>query len=206
MKPRIKVCGVRRVDDAQFAAGLGATYIGCVLASDSPRCATLSEIRAISGALDDSTEIVLVFRNASVTSVLDASKATGITSVQPHGMDAAHTEALRSAGCRVLRVYSIAASASDLPEFDPVPTAEAPAVLDVGQGGSGTPFDWQLLGENAPDGLFIAGGISPDNVAQLLAHHPFGIDVSSGVESAPGIKDHDRLRRLFDAVEDVHAT
>ena len=206
MKPRVKVCGVRLVEDAQFASGIGAKYIGCVLASDSPRCATLAEVRAIASALNDHAELVLVFRNAAVTTVLDASRATGITSVQPHGMDAAGADALKSAGCRVFRVYSIAAGASDLPALNPLPTPDEPAVLDVGQGGSGTPFDWQLLGQNAPDGLLIAGGISPDNVAQLLVHNPFGIDVSSGVESAPGIKDHDRLRRLFDALEDVHAT
>jgi phosphoribosylanthranilate isomerase len=70
-------------------------------------------------------------------------------------------------------------------------------VLDVAAGGSGRRFDWALLGGRAPYATFIAGGITPDNVGALLRHAPWGIDVSSGVESAPGVKDGGRLKALF---------
>ena len=80
--------------------------------------------------------------------------------------------------------------------------ARSPVLLDVGAGGSGTPFDWRLLGRVAPPRLWIAGGITPANVRALLARAPFGIDVSSGVERAPGIKDARRLRALFAAIEE----
>jgi phosphoribosylanthranilate isomerase len=83
--------------------------------------------------------------------------------------------------------------------------ARSPVLLDIGAGGSGTPFDWRLLGRVAPPRLWIAGGITPENVDELLEHDPFGIDVSSGVEVAPGIKDARRLRKLFAAIDASNA-
>jgi phosphoribosylanthranilate isomerase len=92
------------------------------------------------------------------------------------------------------------ASDRRLPELSPAPTDASPAVLDVGDGGSGTPFDWSLLAPRAPSATFIAGGVTPHNVSALLRYRPWGIDLSSGVERVPGEKDHGSLRLLFAAV------
>jgi phosphoribosylanthranilate isomerase len=73
-------------------------------------------------------------------------------------------------------------------------------LLDVGDGGSGRSFRWEILGDEAPRGVFIAGGIRPDNVAALLSHHPYGIDLSSGIESSPGVKDPKSMTAFFEAV------
>jgi phosphoribosylanthranilate isomerase len=77
---------------------------------------------------------------------------------------------------------------------------DTPALLDVGGGGSGRSFDWDLLGTEAPPFTFVAGGIRPENVEALLEHRPYGIDLASGVESEPGVKDEEKLRELFDRI------
>jgi phosphoribosylanthranilate isomerase len=101
----------------------------------------------------------------------------------------------------VLRVYPMSERSSALPRFSTRPTQDEPALLDVGGGGSGRTFDWDLLGGSAPGFTFIAGGIRPENVEELLRHQPYGIDLASGVETAPGVKDEKRLRTLFHRVE-----
>jgi len=88
-----------------------------------------------------------------------------------------------------------------LPPLLPEPHDDRPAILDVGGGGSGTPFSWEILGSRAPHATFIAGGIGPENIAALMRHHPYGVDLSSGVEVEPGIKDHARLNLFFENLE-----
>ncbi|MEO6593473.1 MAG: hypothetical protein ABIP94_01825, partial [Planctomycetota bacterium] len=111
--------------------------------------------------------------------------------------------ALAAARIVTHRVFKIAVDARALPVpvAEPPPTADAPVIFDVGDGGSGCRFPWALLGERAPTATFIAGGITPDNVPALLWHRPWGIDLSSGVESTPGIKDAVRMCRLFAAIK-----
>src|SRR3989304_4377660 len=74
-------------------------------------------------------------------------------------------------------------------------------VLAVGGGGSGRSFRWEILGDEAPRGVFIAGGIRPENIAELLSHRPYGVDLASGVESRPGAKDPARLVAFFEELE-----
>ncbi len=87
MMPKIKICGVRRAFDAQLAVDLGATHIGCVLAKDSPRCATPGEIREIVSAVASSARMILVFRDPRDEEVAEASAMTGVENVQVHGVD-----------------------------------------------------------------------------------------------------------------------
>jgi phosphoribosylanthranilate isomerase len=91
--------------------------------------------------------------------------------------------------------------ADRLPAFACHPEPHRPAVLDAGAGGRGRRFRWELLGPRAPDATFIAGGIGPHNVLELLRYRPYGLDLSSGVESAPGIKDPERLSLFFERLE-----
>ena len=106
---------------------------------------------------------------------------------------------LRAAGVRVYPVLLITADATRLPQPDTEPTDDEPAVLDTG-GGTGIRFPWRLLAGGAPAHTFIAGGVRPDNVACLLAYRPWGIDLASGVESAPGIKQPAAMAALFASV------
>lgn len=212
MRPLVKVCGVRRVEDARLAVALGAGWIGCVRAVDSPRRATLREVAAIRRGVDGKAGVVLVGRsrpgeNGEVaTALVREAKRVGAVAVQIHGASRAALARLRDAGLVVWKVISLARGATRLPRSLRTSTVvRSPVLLDVGAGGSGTPFDWRLLGRVAPPRLWIAGGITPANVGELLEHDPFGIDVSSGVEVAPGIKDARRLRKLFAAIDASNA-
>jgi phosphoribosylanthranilate isomerase len=203
MTAAIKICGLRRAADAELALQLGATHLGCVVAADSPRCATADEVRAVRAVAAGGATFVLVCRGRR-DEVLAAAAAAGPDLVQWHGAAPADETALAAAGHRLLRVRTLAAGATALPPLPPA-TIASPLLLDVGRGGGGQQFDWNLLGTAAPAHVFIAGGITPANVGALLAHRPWGIDLSSGVESAPGRKDHAALRRLFAALQGANA-
>jgi indole-3-glycerol phosphate synthase/phosphoribosylanthranilate isomerase len=195
MRPRwIKICGMRRAPDAELAVALGATHLGCVLAPDSPRRATFGEVQRLRAAVAGAVQLVLVFRGAREPEILHAVAATGVPFVQPHGADEALSAELERRGLQVLRVHRVG---STLPVPEPAPSADRPALFDGGRGGDGQRFPWQLLGTQAPAHVFVAGGICADNAAELLRHRPFGIDIGSGTESAPGHKDQGRMRALF---------
>jgi len=205
MSPRwIKICGVRRPLDAELAMALGATHIGCVLAADSPRRATIAEAHRLGELVAGRAQLVLVFRGATGIGIRGAAAATGASCVQPHGAGAALCAELEQHGLMVLRPYRVDGTALPVPQ--PPPSAQQPALFDGGDGGEGRRFPWALLGGRAPQHVFVAGGITADNVGELLSHRPFGIDVASGVESVPGSKDHGRLRALFAACAAMEPT
>lgn len=197
----IKICGLRRPEDARLAVELGARWIGVVRAPDSPRSATLEEARrVIEAAREVNPEVRPVLATGRRTRDEVASDAfgLGIERVQPHGLSDAGIRTLAEAGLIVHRVVTVSEAAARLPDFDPPGRGDGPLVFDVGGGGSGRAFDWRILGERAPRRAFIAGGLRPENIDRLLPYEPWGVDVSSGIESAPGVKDPERLRRFFD--------
>lgn len=201
MKTRVKICGIRRTADARLAIELGARYIGCVLADDSPRCAQLDEARDLAAEIGSRARLVLVFRGNSTQKIVQAVRAVGTRDVQIHGADAALLDDVRHADLNIWNVLRVADEATCLPAPGITPTERCPALVDVGRGGTGRAFRWELLAPNAPDATFVAGGVTPDNVGELLRYKPWGIDVSSGVEAAPGIKDEAKIRRLFARME-----
>lgn len=200
MNPVVKICGLRRLADAELSLELGAQYLGCVLAADSPRCATVDEVRNIAAVASGQAEVVLVFRKTSQEQILRLCDETQVRRVQIHGTSPNACRMLSFYGVDVHSVFRVAADATRLPELDPPPLPRHPAVLDGGAGGAGHRFAWDLLGASAPDSTLIAGGITADNVGELLLHRPYGIDVSSGIEASPGVKDASELRRLFERV------
>jgi len=201
MTPVVKICGLRRLADAELSMDLGARYLGCVLAADSPRCAEVAEVKSIAAAAAARAEVVLVFRKTSQEQILRRCEETGVRRVQIHGTSPGACRMLAFYGIEVHPVFRVAADATRLPELDPLPTPGRPAVLDGGAGGAGLRFAWDLLGAAAPDAVLIAGGTHAGNVAELLRHRPYGIDVSSGVEVSPGVKDAAELRKLLGQIE-----
>ncbi len=197
----IKICGLKRPADARLAVRLGARWIGIVRSPHSPRTTTLDEARRVIDAAreaDPSVRPVLATGRRSREEVERDARFLGVERVQPHGLDAAGLETLRSAGFLVHRVVVVPDGAGRLPRFRTPGPAEGPLVFDVGGGGTGRAFDWRIFGRRAPDQAFVAGGLRPENVARLLPYDPWGVDVSSGVESAPGVKDPERMRRFVD--------
>jgi indole-3-glycerol phosphate synthase / phosphoribosylanthranilate isomerase len=201
MNPLVKICGLKRVEDAELALGLGATHVGVVKTESSPRAASVEEARAIFEVAKGRATTVLVCRDLPIDDVARDAKASGCDWVQLYGALDSDVERLEDEGFRVLRVHDMSESSGALPVLAPEPTERRPALLDVGGGGSGRRFDWALLGESAPAFTWIAGGIRPDNVEELLAHRPHGLDLASGVESAPGVKDRAKLTSLFTRIE-----
>lgn len=197
---KVKICGLRRTSDTGYAIELGATHLGLVLAQDSPRCATIREAQAIVRCARGRARVVLVFRNERTAVIVRQATELGVKLVQVHGADTQRRRELGDAGLSVIPVASVAPDADSLPVFAESPNVLLPALLDVGRGGTGRCFHWDLLAPEAPANTFVAGGITPANVTELMQYRPWGIDVSSGVELAPGIKSPGLLRRLFCAV------
>jgi len=200
---QVKICGLTRPTDAERAVELGATHLGCVLVEGTPRAVTPEVAREV--LRGRGAQAVLVLRDPTIEECLAKVDAARIPCVQLHDYREEVAAALESAGVRVHRVLD--AGAREAPRCAALlATGSGPVHLDVGGGGSGRPFDWAALAGLDLRDVFVAGGITPDNVSGLLAYSPWGIDVSSGVESSPGIKDHRRLAALFTAVtegEDV---
>jgi phosphoribosylanthranilate isomerase len=201
MRPRVKICGLKRVEDAELAVNLGADTIGAVRTRSSPRRVSLDEARTLFAEVGSRAARVLVFRDVAVEEVLKDAVLAGADWVQLYRASEEDVRRLEGEGLRVLRVVDVSEHATELPAFSTGPTSKRPVLLDVGGGGSGRRFDWNLLGARAPAFIFVAGGIRPDNVADLVAHRPYGIDLSSGVEREPGVKDERKLRELFERIE-----
>ena len=200
MRPLVKICGLTRPEDARLAVRLGATHVGCVMAPESPRYASVEQARSVFQAVGEGVRRVLVFRRQDTAMILEMARGVRTTDVQLHEMPEEDALLLEREGMTVYRVQRVDSEIKTLPVLTPEPTPERPVLLDVGSGGSGTTFRWEILGDEAPQGIFVAGGIGPDNVAALLSHHPYGVDLSSGVESSPGVKDPARMTAFFEAV------
>lgn len=194
---KVKICGLRREADADLAIELGATHVGVVMAENSPRRATQVEARAIAMRARGKAETVLVFRGESNDVILRACEAIGVHRVQVHGADMPRCRELARVGLLPLPVAVVSPDAEHLPVFADQPSERSPGLLDGGRGGAGTCFAWSLLARNVPHAVFIAGGISTTNVRELLRFRPWGIDVSSGIEMEPGIKDPVLMGRLL---------
>lgn len=211
---RIKICGLTRPEDAALAAGLGAWALGVIFASESPRsvdmihaAGLLKAGRAASNAGPE-MESVGVFVNTEIAEIEKAINVCGLTAVQLHGEEnAAFCAEVRSrTGIKVIKAVRVSdrESAASVVQFD-----TDLVLLDTyhpdRRGGTGTAFDWELaagIPANIRETrLVLSGGISPENVAAALRElTPYALDVSSGVESAPGIKDPEKMKKLFAAV------
>ena len=194
----VKICGLTQSRDVVKAVALGATHVGCVVVPGTPRAVsaeTAGELLRDSGAAP-----VLVMRDASVALVLAAVEDARIATVQLHRFREDVATPLEEAGLVVHRVFDALEQGQIAAALEHA-AAGRDVLLDVGGGGSGRTFDWTRLRGHDLAGVTIAGGITPENVGDLLAYGPARIDVGSGVESSPGKKDHRRLDALFEAID-----
>ena len=192
---RVKFCGITNLDDAQEAVRLGAWAIGLNHHPESPRFCEPDVAVEISAALRRRLEIVGVFVNPTLAQLAAAAEDEWLTMVQLHGDEgpAFCREAARRTGCKVIKALRVRSAAD-------VRAAEAYRtdfhLLDAHRpgtsGGTGESFDWGLLGVRRSEvPLILAGGLTPENVADgVAAARPIAVDVASGVEAEPGVKDH----------------
>lgn len=192
----VKICGITRFEDAKAAVAGGAAYLGFVLWPKSPRAASLATLRRIVPSLPASVTPVGVFVNPSADEINAAADA-GVRLAQVHA-DA--DTALHGATIPVIRAVHLA----DGDGIDP-DVADELVLLDahdpMRHGGTGKTVDWVRAAVIARSRrIILAGGLTPFNVRQAIATvRPFAVDVASGVESSPGIKDHELMRKFIQA-------
>jgi phosphoribosylanthranilate isomerase len=193
----LKICGLTNEGDAAHAAAAGATALGVVFAPSSPRCVSPDRARDIVEAVPAGVPVVGVFVNAPLEEIVAVVAHTGIRIVQLHGDEPErYAVALKMP---LLRAAGVDAA------LDAWPTATLllDAVSDVERGGTGRLVDWERAAAVARQRrTVLAGGLTPDNVAEAIATvRPFGVDVSSGVEASPGRKDRDKVSRFLEAAK-----
>jgi indole-3-glycerol phosphate synthase/phosphoribosylanthranilate isomerase len=198
---RVKICGLTNVADVEAAAASGASFAGLVMVPGTPRAVGRREAEAIAGT--SRIPVVGVFRNEKAMEVAAAAQALGLHAVQLHGEeDGAYIRALRAMLPPETEIWAAAAVGRDLPE----PRLGADRTLfdtKVGtrSGGTGIAFDWgRVRGRFDLPGGILAGGLDPANAAAAGRVGAFALDVGSGVEAAPGRKDHARLAAFFEAL------
>jgi len=202
---RIKICGVTSLDDAELAVEAGAWAIGLILWAGSPRRCALPEAERISRALRRRAEVVGVFVNAPLDEVAATVDGAGLTMVQLHGEEgpAFCSEVARRTGARIVKAGR-AGSRADLRALEPFHTDFH--LLDAHvhglRGGTGETWDWELLAHrHSSVPLILSGGLTPANVgAAIAAARPYAVDVASGTEARPGVKDPERVRAFAAAV------
>ena len=197
----VKICGITRGEDAAAAVSLGATAVGFIFWPGSPRRVTAEAAAAIAAELPDDVWKVGVFVDAPAEEIRRAVDDAGLSAVQLHGQES--REFATALGTRVIKATSLE-------------RVDGPAALEqwrgmtilldahdpVRKGGTGRTIDWHRAADLAArHDVILAGGLHSENVAEAVARvRPYGIDVSSGVERSPGVKDLAKLRRLFDAL------
>jgi phosphoribosylanthranilate isomerase len=204
----VKFCGLTRSVDVGEAASLGAAYVGVVFAG-GPRLVTPEAAASILARVPAGVRRVGVFGRAGAEEIGVAARAAGLDVVQLHGDPTpAEVDALRRRFHG--EVWGVVRVDGPLPAgFDALSAACDAVLLDAkvagSLGGSGSTFDWgraaREMAGRRPRRLVLAGGLTPENVAEAAAvFAPDAVDVSSGVESAPGIKDHARMRAFVGAL------
>ncbi len=193
----VKICGITRPEDALAAVEAGADAVGFVFAQ-SPRRVEAPLVREIVSRLPDAVEKVGVFVDAPLEELIRTAAAAGLTAVQLHGSETPeYVEAIE--GMRVIKALRVASRE----DIDAAGRYRGISILlDTASrrrlGGTGETFDWSLAAPLAAErSVILAGGLRPANVAEALrAVRPAGVDVSSGVESAPGIKNREKVREF----------
>lgn len=198
----VKVCGITREADAQAAVALGATAVGFIFWPESPRYVTPDVAVEISKRLP-SVQTVGVFVNSSVDEMSEVADQVGLSSVQLHGDEP--DDIYSELSYPVIRAIGVTGEQT-ITRVDRVPD-DVMVLLDVHdhvqRGGTGRTVDWDVAATIAAKRrIFLAGGLRPDNIAAAIRRvRPYGIDVSSGVETSPGVKEAGKLEELFYEME-----
>lgn len=208
MHTRIKFCGLTRAEDVRLAVELGVDYVGLVFAPHSPRRLLLGQARMLRDLVPEEIAVVALVMDNTRTDIEHLVESLQPDLLQFHGAeDDAFATSFGRPYWKAIAMggqdESVFASLSDYPGahgflFDGHAAGE--------QGGSGQRFDWRRMPASTDRPFLLAGGLSPENVGLALrTARPWGVDVSSGIESGPGIKDAEKMRRFVEAARDADA-
>ena len=200
----VKICGITNEADALLAVGLGADAIGVIFAP-SPRQVSVAAASDIVRRLPAEAVVVGVFRDESPLRVVEIADQLGLRAVQLHGHET-RQEVTYVAERIPTVIKAFPASSPMISHFDEY--GASLLLIDGPNPGSGEIFDWRLAeGIGDPDRLIVSGGLGPDNVVAAIDHlRPFGVDVASGVEMAPGVKDPRKMSAFIEAVRALPET
>jgi len=202
---RVKICGITRAEDAQAAVAAGADYLGFIFYEKSPRYIAPEKAAEIIAGLTGEVKKVGVFVNASIPEIFDVMAQCRLDMIQLHG-DEPEAFAAQFPRSRVWKAVHMTDS-DDIGRWRSYPAAAL--VLDARsgdqRGGTGLQCDWTVAAQAAARyPVMLAGGITPENAAAAVrAVRPFGLDVNSGVETAPGIKDAEKIRTLINNLKNT---
>jgi phosphoribosylanthranilate isomerase len=204
MRCRIKICGITRSDDADAAEAAGADAIGFVFHPSSPRYISPEHAGSISRRLGPFIAKIGVFVNTPPETIQAVCRDAFLTGVQLHGEETPETVRDIQSFVPVIKAFRVGNG------FNPAVLeqyAAAAFLLDTfvegtSYGGTGKTFDWNTAGACTQYGrIILAGGITPENIADAIRTvNPWGVDVSSGVERSPGVKDHEKIKEVMQTV------
>jgi phosphoribosylanthranilate isomerase len=201
-KTRIKICGITRQDDARAAVDSGADAIGLVFYSKSPRAVSVEQAADIVAVLPPFVGVVALFVDESAAVIERTLGAVPIDVIQFHGDESAEFCAqFQRPWIKALRVKPGLDVAGNCVEYKNARGILLDSWQEGMPGGTGKTFDWQLTPENLPLPVILAGGLDAGNVGEAIRIlHPAAVDVSGGVEQAPGVKDAHRIGQFIAAV------
>ena len=209
MSVRVKICGLTNLDDARAAIEAGADALGFIFFSGSPRYITPAAAARIIAQLPPFVSKVGVFVNEPIAPLLEVANSVGIDTIQLHGTETPnYCENLPGNRLKVIKAFRIKDQSSLLPLRDFHTSAFLLDSFVPGQlGGTGAKFNWDLAIQASAFGtpIILAGGLIPENIRDAVSKvAPYGVDVSSGVESSPGKKDHSKLRTFIAAARSAN--
>jgi phosphoribosylanthranilate isomerase len=200
---KVKICGLTREEDALFAAECGADFLGFIFVEDSPRYVDADHVAKIANAVrarSNPPRLVGVFRNASLERMRETAARATLDLIQLHGTE--RDEDIGALDVPAIKTLHVGAALPDTTAHTSAAWLLFDTYNDRLAGGTGKRFDWSLLTKyERGKPFFLSGGITPENAAIAISTvRPDAIDLASGVETSPGVKDHAKIAQLFERV------
>ena len=198
-RTRVKICGITSIEDAAMAVESGADAIGLVFYEPSPRAVSLEQAQAICQSLPPFVTVVALVVNAEKSFIQHLLAALPIDVIQFHGDErAAFCEQFNRPFIKAIRMRPELVLSQCFAEFEQAKALLLDAYRKGVPGGTGEVFDWGRIPAQRDVPIVLAGGLNPDNVAAAIAKvKPYAVDVSGGVEQAPGLKDADKVKNFI---------